>query len=74
MRGVCMCTCGPPAGGVCNACGAVGPALPGQQAHYEPGRGFYSFTPAPLTADDVRRIFREELERLGVGKSAEDKP
>jgi hypothetical protein len=48
-------------------------------------RGHYHFTPyapnlppfqlgtVPLTAmtpEDVRRIIREELERLGVGKSA----
>lgn len=30
MSGVCNCACGPPPGGVCNACGAVGPPLPGQ--------------------------------------------
>lgn len=73
MRGVCMCVCGPPAGGVCNACGAVGPPLPGQGCApplpTPVGTGTYHFTPTPLTAEDVRRIFREELERLGVGKS-----
>jgi hypothetical protein len=27
-----------------------------------------TYQPAPATADEVRKIIREELERLGVGK------
>ena len=28
--------------------------------------GSYTFTPTPLTADDIRRIVREELERAAI--------
>lgn len=32
---------------------------------YDPGR--YTFTPIPLTADQIRQIVREELERAKQG-------
>jgi hypothetical protein len=44
---------GPPPNGICGACGAAGPYYVGDP----------NFYPSPLTADDVRRIIREELER-----------
>ena len=56
MKGVCGCSIGPPPGGICNACGTVGPPLP-----HDYGR--YQFTPNQLTEADIRRIVREELER-----------
>lgn len=31
-------------------------------------RGHYTFTPNPLTADDIRKIVREEIQRAGMGK------
>lgn len=34
-------------------------ALPARKGGY----GNYTFTPNPLTADDIRKIVREELER-----------
>lgn len=69
MRGICMCVTGPPAGGVCNACGAVGPPLAGPNYPYapwpptpppEPGR---YYPPNPLTPEEVRKIVREEIEK-----------
>jgi hypothetical protein len=32
-----------------------------------------TYQPKPVTAEEVRKIIREELERLGVGKSEEQK-
>ena len=63
MMGVCGCVTGPPPGGICNACGAVGPgyAPPGMPNPPVYQRGFYE-APA-LTEEQVRRIIREELER-----------
>lgn len=70
MNGICGCVMGPPPGGRCNACGAVGPPL-----HYEPyphpyDKGHYTFTPTPITPEDIRRIVREEIERAALGKEA----
>jgi hypothetical protein len=59
---------GPPPNGICGACGAAGPYYVGDPNSYpmpstpwQPGK--IEFYPSPLTADDVRRIIREELER-----------
>lgn len=35
-------------------------------------RGHYTFTPNPLSADDIRKIVREEIERAGMGKPADE--
>ena len=45
--------------------GYTGPTCPGHYYGYQQyGQyGRYSFTPLPVTADDIRRIVREELER-----------
>lgn len=73
MYGICGCVTGPPPGGICNACGAWGvgyvrpfgvPAQPPPNApvpYAVPGP--IQFVPTPLTAEDVRKIVREELER-----------
>jgi hypothetical protein len=48
---------------ICPQCGAY---MVGWQQHYcyqQPRYGSYTWTPAPITADEVRRIVREELER-----------
>lgn len=66
MSGICMCVTGPPPGGVCVACGAVGPPMV-----YPPPLPYQPLPPAQggcvplkqLTEDDVRRIIREELDR-----------
>jgi hypothetical protein len=83
MRGICGCVTGPPPGGICNACGAWGvgynppygvPAQPPPNAPVVPyaAPGPIQFIPAPLTADEVRKIVREELERAlsAQGKTA----
>ena len=76
MNGICMCVSGPPPGGICGACGAWGagyhppyraPQNPLPMPDFKPGP--ITFVPAPLTADEVRKIVREELERAGMGKS-----
>jgi hypothetical protein len=38
-------------------CSNYVPAIP------QPEYGRYTFTPVPLTADEIRKILREELER-----------
>lgn len=49
--------------------GYAGPTCPGHYYFQPPSQlpaqqiGSYSFTPTPLTADEVRKIIREELER-----------
>lgn len=65
---VCGCTIGPPAGGVCNACGAVGAPLP-HQHQYAP----YITPPLRacepiyiLTEDRIREIVREEMARFAA--------
>ena len=47
--------------------GYAGPVCGG---HPQYQYGTYTFTPAPLTADDVRRIVREELERASSTSTA----
>lgn len=72
MKGICGCVTGPPPGGICNACGAwgVGYYPPGSPAPHPMTPGPWTYMPTPLTADEVRRIVREELERaLTLGKS-----
>jgi hypothetical protein len=80
--GVCMCTCGPPPGGVCRACGMVGPPLPSPQP-YQPPRWFPvvpNTPPAPgqvtiiqsPSVEQIRQIVREELDR-DAGDKQEDR-
>lgn len=76
MKGICGCVTGPPPGGICNACGAWGVGYrPPYEAPIPPqpfNPGPITFVPAPLTADEVRKIVREELERaLTQGKKSE---
>lgn len=78
MHGICGCVTGPPPGGICNACGAWGvgyvppfgvPAQPPPNAPNPFMPGPLQWVPAPLTAEEVRKIVREELERaLAQGK------
>ncbi len=77
----CGCVMGPPAGGLCRACGAVGAPLPIQYLYppvyapmpYAPGCA-PTYGPICLTADDVRRIVREELERAASKPNAQVRP
>ena len=54
----------------CPQCGAYtsgNPMIPHYCAHpVDPQYGRYTFTPNPLTADDIRKIVREEIERAGL--------
>jgi hypothetical protein len=57
----------------CDLCGLPVPPL--NEPFSYAGRmciGHGTYTPRPVTADDVRKIVREELKRLGVGKTEED--
>lgn len=57
---VCGCTIGPPVGGVCTACGAVGQPWPQPVPHLLPAT-------APiyiLTEDRIREIVREEMREM----------
>jgi len=75
---VCGCISGPPPGGICNACGAWGVGyrppyeapLPPQPSPWPPG---VHFVPAPMTGEEIRKIVREELERVlqQLGKTRE---
>lgn len=65
-RGVCMCVTGPPAGGVCAACGAVGAPLPypaGPPAPAPQPVGRVEVHHYPASEDAIRRIVREEIAR-----------
>jgi hypothetical protein len=64
--GVCMCTTGPPPGGRCSACGAVGPTIYDTPSPPPPTPRVGRVEVAQLTEEDIRRIFREELAQLGI--------
>lgn len=58
------------------AYGYVGPVCTGVHTVTMPASppleyGRYQFTPTPLTADDIRKIVREEIERSRLGKRDE---
>lgn len=81
----CMCVTGPPPGGICNACGAWGvgygppygvpqppPPNAPQPIQWPPA---VTFVLAPLTAEEIRKIVREELERaLSAKQHRENQP
>lgn len=67
---ICGCVTGPPPFGICNACGAVGSHYRGPETvptnpPLQPGK--VEFWPQPMTAEEIRRIVREELERSKYG-------
>lgn len=71
MNGICMCTSGPPAGGRCMACGAYGEPIPSPYVPQPvvdrpivmPATEIHHHHHTGLTADEVREIVREELEK-----------
>ncbi len=59
MRGVCMCTTGPPPGGRCSVCGIAGEPLYKPGGPVQPPREILVHG---LTEARVREIVREELQ------------
>ena len=65
MMRPCHCVTGPPAGGVCTACGAVGPPLPSIERIPHTDEQF-SLNPGieRLMREAIKEIIRDELKQL----------